>query len=104
MRDDVLKVIDHVSFAHIVLIGSSGCGKTTTSLMVAKERFCVFLECWDGEGWRLPFYLKKKKLVGEIEIDAIQRRFKREMWQDVFSWPFCAKRPTSRHINGCCSP
>ena len=83
MRDDVLRVIDSPAFAHVVLIGSSGCGKTTTSFMVAKERFCIYLECWeqlrDGSASRLSFHMNRNKMVDETELGAIRRRFKREV-------------------------
>ncbi len=83
MRDDVLRVIDSPAFAHVVLIGSSGCGKTTTSFMVAKERFCIYLECWgrlrDGSASRFSFHMNQGKMVDETELGAIKRRFKREV-------------------------
>ena len=83
MRNDVFRVIDSRSFAHIVLIGSSGCGKTTTSFMVAKERFCIYLECWerllDGSASRFSFHMNRNKMVDETELGAIERRFKREV-------------------------
>jgi flagellar biosynthesis GTPase FlhF len=45
MRDDVVKVLekgDVISF--VVLLGSSGVGKTTAAFLVAKQRWSIFVE------------------------------------------------------------
>ena len=82
MRDDVLTVIDRDQFGHVLLIGSSGCGKTTTSFMVAKERFCVYVECRANGTAAHPFHIDSTKLKhprGAPQYDAIKRRLTREL-------------------------
>ncbi len=84
MRDDVIKVIDMPSFAHVLFIGSSGCGKTTTAFMLAKERYCIFLECWErGGSSSLQMYhlqaSELQKIRGEDQFGTVQRRMTRQV-------------------------
>jgi hypothetical protein len=85
MRDDVTRVIDMENFAHVLLIGSSGCGKTTTAFMVAKERYCIFLECWErgGSSGLQMYHLQAEDLrserAGEDRVATVKRRMTRQV-------------------------
>ncbi len=84
MRDDVLRVIDGPRFGHVLLIGSSGCGKTTTAFLVARERYCVFLECLPSAAPDCiqPFHISSdalKKPRGVEQFPTIERRMWREL-------------------------
>jgi hypothetical protein len=90
MRDDMLKVIASKRFAHMLLIGSSGCGKTTTAFMLAKESFCIYIEHWADEG----------VLRHDFNVSAIDLKRVRDGHGDRMS---TLKRQMQREVLALCS-